>query len=540
MARLVAPFDSLPTVGQASHVRPAPKIPADVAEWLDQQLTQHVPNALHRHATRRFLGTAAAQAKGWGWYYAKIELTETITKMTSTAPPVAVEVGINARDASVRLLAKVYASVSKERMRECSGLAYAEEKLHHEIQGDTVDSQLSRIQDQAYWKREIRKALRPWRELWHLALAPQYLKYASPEAITEYESMQENGRIWAEAHEMTAPTRDAFPLPTPAETAKNRYAQLVAMTKGIETLAGEAGMTAEIITITLDTEFHARTTHGGRAVPNGHYDDTLTPGNGHSFLNSRWARFRAALKRRVIKTYWVLGAQPHSDETPHWHVVLWSTEDDKPEIKKLIYRYFKTNDNARQIDMQSAKSEAGASSYAMRMLAYITRQTNTIPGGSTDAVVHEAVAASAWASTWRIRRYRTSHTAATLWKLARNSEIEAPDDLKKAVLSGDFAAFYKLKNAYACSILYKQRTGKYGDSYQSPRGIEYVASKTGEISTTWKQTNWTVSAKLEKSPENQRAYSYSKEPRKEAKAEEKHKTCGFGCSHHPPNHRESA
>jgi hypothetical protein len=405
-------------------------------------------------------------------------------------------------------------------------LTYAEEKLGHPIQGDTVASQLARIQDPAFWRREIRKALRPWRELWHLALAPHYIKYASTEAVNEYESMLENGKKWAETHEMTAPDGRKCPLPTPEETARNRHAQLVAFTKGMENLAGETGMTAQIITLTLDSQYHSAKDKykNGPRVPNEKYNSALTPETGHSLLNKSWARLRSALKRRKIEFYWVLGAQPNKDETPHWHIVMWSHNGDKAEIETLIYKYFKTNDSNRQIDIQSAKSEMGASSYAMRMLAYITRQTDTIDD-HTDADAQEAQAASAWASTWGVRRYRTSHTGATLWKMARNDDLKPkpdqkplPADLKKAAQDGDFALFYKLKKEYQCKILYVEKMGKYGDSYKSPRGIEYTCAETGEISSSWKQTDWKLTGLPEKPQQNQEAYSYSKEPRQGASA----------------------
>ena len=577
MARLVAPYDSLPTTtaGKPSHAQhtakprqnpPAPKVPTDVTEWLNEQLKQ-IPKTLHRHARTRFYKTAETAKKGWGWYHAKNELTETIERMTAKATPVAVEVGIDAQDERVKYYADFYAKACTARVKYGTGdyktlhdahwllytqqpervinddtrthdttytvaMNYAQQLLGHGIQGNSIESALERIQDPAYWRREIRKALRPWRELWHLALAPHKLKYASAEAVAEYRSMQENGRIWAETHEMTTADGKTCPLPSPAETARHRHAQLVAMTKGMENLAGEAGMTAEIITITLDSPYHARTTVTGKAEPNPRYNSTLTPDTGHDELNKRWARFRAALKRRKINTFWVKGAQPNADETAHWHIVLWSHDEHKTEIKALLRKHFKTNNSDHQIDAQQAKSEAGASSYAMRMLAYITRQTDTI-SGHTDADTHEAEAASAWASTWGIRRYTTSHTGATLWKMARHTEIKAPTAIKESALAGDFATFYKLKVLHECKIIYEKKIGRYGDSYKSPRGFNYINLETAEVIPLEKLTRWTLSVKPEKEQENQGAYSYSKEPRRDASAPQ---DTGFTPNTDPPEH----
>jgi hypothetical protein len=462
-------------------------------------------------------------------------MTDTITTMTAKTAKAALEVGIDAENERIKTFAKMYADSAQQHMRVSNaGITYAEEKLGHEIQGDTLDSQLARIQDSAYWRREIRKALRPWRELWHLALAPHQLKYASAEAVAEYRSMQENGKHWAETHEMTAPDGRTCPLPTPAETAKNRYAQLVAMTKGIETLAGEAGMTAHIITISLDSQYHAAKDKfkNGPRIRNEKYDQKLTPRAGQAFLNERWKLYRTALSDNKIDTHWVLGAQPNRDETPHWHIVLWCKNEKKEHAETLLYDYFKTNNATEpkgdggvryvQVDWQQAKSEAGSSSYAMRMLAYITRQTAE-QRDNTTADEAEAEAASAWASTWGIRRYRTSHTGATLWKMARNPDCQPAlptqqdqkplEEIRKAAQDGDFATFHKLTRTYKCKILYTEKEGRYGDTYKSPRGIEYTAKDTGEISASWKQTSWTLTGLTENIQSVQQIYSYFKEPR---------------------------
>jgi hypothetical protein len=109
--------------------------------------------------------------------------------------------------------------------------------------------------------------------------------------------------------------------------------------------------------------------------------------------------------------------------------------------------------------------------------------------------------------------------------MARNDDLKPepnqkplPDDLKEAAQSGDFALFYKLKKEYQCKILYVDKIGKYGDSYKSPRGIEYTCAETGEISSNWKQTDWKLTGLPEKTQQNQEAYSYFKEPRQGASA----------------------
>lgn len=361
------------------------------------------------------------------------------------------------------------------------------------VPGTTEDSRINRIGDPLFWRREIRKALRPWRNLMHIAIAPEKISYACTAAIQEYKSMIKNAEAWSEKIVLVNQSnRECIPMPSPAQSAKNKYAQLVAITKGIEESATARNLTAKIITITLPTEYHPTTTRGGTRVANEFYNSELTPAAGQQELQSRWTRFRAAVKRRKIEWEFVIGCQPHKDETPHWHIVLWT--DQWSEIEELIYKYFKMNNNPRQIDIQAAQSAQGASSYAMRMLKYITRQMDS---SMTNADAEEAEKASAWASAWGIRRYRTSHCKTTLWKLARNPEVKVPRDLQAVAQNGNYFGFMCLAEQYKCKLEYVLKRGKYGDLYASPKGIQYQLDHTGEIHIAYKYSKWVQENKAE-------------------------------------------
>jgi hypothetical protein len=414
-------------------------------------------------------------------------------------------ISINTDDAGIRELAKAKAleRVCVAGIRDAEGNAMgvqtaiktAGHLIGHAIPGQTEDSQLARISCPTFWRREIRKALRPWRNLMHIAIAPERIKYACTDAIAEYRSMQLNAEEWASKTVLVNQTTgECIPMPTPETTAKGKYAQLVAITKGIELSAQARGLTAKIITLTLPTEYHPTTTRGKARirVPNEHYDSALTPAVGQRELQSRWTRFRAAIKRRGIDWEFTLGCQPHKDESPHWHIVMWVDEKCWSEVEELIYKYFKMNSSDHQIDIQAAESAHGASSYAMRMLKYITRQMDPT---MSDEDAQEAESASAWASAWKIRRYRTSHCKVTMWRMARSPEVKLPLDLKYTAQGGDYFGFMKLTEQYKCKLEYTQKLGRYGDSYKSPQGISYSVGSQGQIEVAYKYTQWVQESK---------------------------------------------
>jgi uncharacterized protein YeaO (DUF488 family) len=491
---------------------------AYLLRWLDfSRVVLKIPFSLTEVAKKRFIESG----EDYGFLLFAIKSMD--KKISGFIRPM----DVSANDDDIRVHAK---NLSCKYQSICNvlgpngGLSAAESALGYTVDGKTIESRIKRITCDKYWRRQIRKNIRPYRELWHILLAPHYIKYASTDAIKEYQSMVYNHKIWSDMHEMVSQEGTTVPLPSPEEHAKHRHAQLTAISKGIESLAAEAGMTSRIITLTLDSDYHPTTTmKNGKIVsrmPNIFYDSLKTPRVGHAFMNLRWRRMRSAFQRKGIVTYWILGVHPNKDETVHWHIVLWSHAKDAKMINALFYRYFKTNDNDKQIVIEQTHSAAGASSYAMRMLAYITRQTKTINTGSSEKEetrAAEAEAATAWASTWNIRRYRTSHSAATLWKLARKPDVEAPSDMKAAAKIGDFYTFYKLKNHYKTVVLYHDKINSYGDEYRCPAGISYVMPDTRKTVEAWKQISWTLHLKGAEI-ENQKGeciqseYSYIKEP----------------------------
>lgn len=490
---------------------------AYLLRWLDfSRVVQKIPYSLIEVAKKRFVES------GENFDFLLFAIKAMDKKISGCARPIAV----SANDDDIREHAKI---LSRKYQILCNvlgpngALSAAESVLGYTVDGKTIESSIKRIKCDKYWRRQLRKNIRPYRELWHILLAPHYIKYASTDAIKEYQSMVYNHKIWSDMHEMVSQDGATVALPSPEEHAKQRHAQLTAISKGIETLAAEAGMTAQIITLTLDSDYHPTTTmKNGKIVsrmPNIFYNSLKTPRVGHAFMNKSWQKMRSALQRRGIFTYWIIGVHPNKDETVHWHIVLWSQEKDLKMINTLFYRYFKTNDNDKQIVIEQAHSSAGASSYAMRMLAYITRQTKTINTENSEKEnrAAEAAAATAWSSTWNIRRYRTSHSAATLWKLSRKPDLDAPVDMKVAAKTGDFYTFYKLKNHYKTVILYHDKINSYGDEYKCPAGISYVMPDTRKTVEAWKQLSWTLHRKDEQI-ENQKdeciqyEYSYIKEP----------------------------
>jgi len=494
----------------------------DQQAWLYAML-ERIPASLRNVAERihqdMVIGDKVREANIW--------LRETVDDMKPA--PIIENIAIDAYGdemaAAAELLADEYMDLTRARVNTNQKLIErAEREAGKQIPGDSTTSKVKRITDKKFWKGQIRKSLRLHRELWHLRLAPTRLKYCSTDATHEYQHMLAQNAEWAKAHTFVSDSGETFPAPTPTETQKKRYCQLVAQTKGIENIANERGMVAMIVTITLDTQYHATLTINPdtpqqRRIRNKNYDPALTPRVGHDWLNRQWGKLRKTLgrttkKRGKIEFMDVVGVHPNGDETIHWHVVFWCYPDDVPEVENQFERYFRTNDNPRQIYFEKADSAHGASSYAMRMLAYVTRQVKNKDTENTEKKNRknkkndekEALNASALASTMGIRRYHTSQTKTTMWILSRKDEISLPDEMKYSAVSGDYAGFFNAAERYGAKLKYVSKIGSYGDEYQKPVGIEFT-DDCGNFQVSECRKVWTIEQTKIKI-----ADSYCKEP----------------------------
>ncbi|OIN92203.1 hypothetical protein AUJ42_00775 [Candidatus Collierbacteria bacterium CG1_02_44_10] len=402
-----------------------------------------------------------------------------------------------------KMLAEYYGSMTFIYKSVDGIVRHAENFEGIKIPGKTAEAQYKRLNDEKFWKRRLRKELRKYREIAHLTVAPEKMKWVSGDGFQEYQNMLQSHREWAEGKcYVEEKSGEVIKAPTPEESAKNRYAQLLATAKGISVLAEERGLRALFITLTLDTEFHASKKNGAGRSENSEYKN-ISPKEAHQEFSAQWVKFRAMMSKLDIDWEFINAVHSHQNSTPHRHLVLWIPNEQKNtvcetrEITKkingkiktilvpvegsLIHRYFKTNDFDEQIVVEEPRESGSAIAYTSRILAYMTRHM----GDEAKAEeVRESEAVSAWASTWGIRRFSTSVTKTTLWKLSRNQGLTgAPFEMVQAAKEGKYAEFIKACGKFEAKIKYEERENGYGETYKIPTGILWnagVAVKTSK------------------------------------------------------------
>lgn len=375
--------------------------------------------------------------------------------------------------------------------RHRAGIAAAARIAGRPIPGATAATQWERVTDPGWWRRHLRGEIR-WRtEAVWATIAPAGIRWVCPDGLAEHRDTRRAQATWLAAHQMV-PGDGGEPvgLDKLAEGRdRRRYAELLARSAGIAENAEDAGMQPRLLTITVPSRMHPTTSAGGRRRPNPRYDGT-TVRAAHRWAMDGWARWRTALDRRDIDIQWAIGAQPHRDGCPHYHAVVWARPDDWGEVERLAERYWwRCEPDAhatvdRRIDIRPCHGgPAGAVAYLSRMIAYIARHVDDSPD-APDATA-EAEATTAWASAHRIRRYRTSETHATVWRLLRRGDVDvaplgADAVAAQAAARGDrdagrrpdYAEFVRRVRAAGIRPAYRTARGRYGDPCHRLVGVQ--------------------------------------------------------------------
>ncbi len=254
-----------------------------------------------------------------------------------------------------------------------------------------------------------------------------------------------------------------------------RRNELMTRCRGLEEIADARGDRGLFVTWTLPSRFHSVLENGHR---NPKYDRS-NPRAGSAFFQLQWGRVRAALAKAVLPAnkrfpeargltlYGIRVAEPHHDETPHWHMLVFAPlrwhrmiaatiaqyafcEGDEPGAKKarLDCKLIQ-----KGIDPKTGK-ERSAVGYVSKYLA------KNVDGFQVEFALEHgmdgelrftgdgATAAErirAWASTWGIRQFQFFGTPpVTIWRELRRLDGECGTGVmeraRAAADAGDYAA----------------------------------------------------------------------------------------------------
>lgn len=336
---------------------------------------------------------------------------------------------------------------------------------------DEATTGISKMLDDRYWHRNLKKYGTRWREHLHIAFGDVKrgaAPYCSKHHVEEWDTRRKRSRaIMARLELEDQETKERISLIEQIDKSISnpalRRVELMTRIGGFEKVATESGYAGQFFTMTAPSKYHAYTVFGHR---NGKWNGA-SPRTTQRYLNRVWQQIRAELARRDIQVFGLRVAESHHDGTPHWHGLLFSLPEHSAELLEVMKDYATREDEDElqgkhgirpRFEMKPIDHEIGsATGYVVK---YISKNIDGYAlDGETDdengrPLKETSKHATAWASCWGIRQFQFLGGApVSVWReLRRFRNQEKADqinplfaELHRAADAGDWQQYTQLQ-----------------------------------------------------------------------------------------------
>lgn len=274
----------------------------------------------------------------------------------------------------------------------------------------------------------------------------------------------------------------------------NRRNELMVRVRGMEEVAQALDLTGLLLTLTAPSKYHAYHVTGEENQKfNG-----ATPREVMNYLNGVWARIRSEWQRNDIKAYGLRVAEPHHDGTPHFHFLLFVSENQSIYAWQIFEEHAMREDGdergAREHRCDCVRIDPKKGSAAGYVAKYIAKNIDGYGFKEAEAdneagvpAITGALRARAWASIWGVRQFQqVGSVSVTVYRELRRLDIASllePEEVQACIAAadaGDWAAFthamggaWIKRKEQLLKPLYQltQKTGKYGEALQKILGV---------------------------------------------------------------------
>ncbi|EMF8146858.1 replication endonuclease [Serratia marcescens] len=329
---------------------------------------------------------------------------------------------------------------------------------------------MSRLVNSEWWERQLKAQRTRWCEALLIAAGNVNRgasSYASRQAIRDVKARRQSNFDYLSSRELeNVETGERFSLidkvMVSISNPEIRRMELMAMIAGVEQAAATRGDKGMFITITTPSKYHP-TRAVGKNTPKVHFnhkwdEEAYTPKDGQRYLVKLFSKIRTAFKDAGLQVYGVRVVEPHHDATPHWHMMLFTSKEQRQQVIDIMRRYAMAEDGdergaaKNRFDCKHL-NKGGAAGYIAKYIA------KNIDGYALDGerdhetgelLTDTAAAVTAWASTWRIPQFHfIGLPSRGAWRECRKIRSvsladefdETVEAVRAAADAGDFAAY---------------------------------------------------------------------------------------------------
>ena len=340
-----------------------------------------------------------------------------------------------------------------------SALSYAEAQGIDQPTATTETGVKNRLSCPVWWKRQLFKQQDREQEAFALriGIVGKFKQiYCSDAAHKRIQARQESSReIMARKEAVYGDDEEIINmldlLDGSLANPKNRFAEIYVRAKGFESYGDERGHTCQLITITCPSRMH----------PSSDKYDGTTPREAQKYLSELWNRASTSFKDNEIYPYGFRVAEAHADGCPHWHIWLFTPQDQQAKLNAILEDHAlrvdgdETGAEKYRIDFEAIDlSKSSASSYLFK---YISKNLDGFGVGED----HEANGQDAkdtaprvksWASTWGIRQIQQVGGASVgSWRELRRCKDELTGIMEEARIcahANDWKGYFELQGGH--------------------------------------------------------------------------------------------
>lgn len=341
-----------------------------------------------------------------------------------------------------------------------------------------------RIIDAAWWRKGMRKAYGRMFEAVAIRLGQVSIRagaYASEDTVKRRAGQVARNKAILESVAMVNEHGAEFTLKQLANkgTANKRIrrGELMLRLAGCEDVANEAGHVGVFVTLTAPSKYHAVLQKSGTI--NEKYQGA-TPRQVQAYLQTTWARIRAAYGRVNIKPYGFRIAEPHHDGCVHWHALVFMPKDHVDTFCEIVKRHALAEDGdepgaqSQRVKFELIDSAKGSA--AAYIAKYISKNIDddddnhdevTDENGNVVkfAVDKASARVDAWAGVWGIRQFQPiGQPPVTVWRELRRvgeGEVKGATGRVRAAWDAAQRVFSKADEDGVCELLHAANFGDY-------------------------------------------------------------------------------